>query len=58
MSAGTIGWAGATNMFWFVDFERGLGGVIGAQFFPFMHESILRTRDEFEKTLYDILGRC
>ncbi|GJJ07880.1 hypothetical protein Clacol_002086 [Clathrus columnatus] len=57
MSKGTIGWAGATNMYWFIDYERGFGGVIGTQLFPFMDGPILKTRDEFEKILYDIIGR-
>lgn len=50
--AGTFGWSGVANAYYFVDNGSGVGGVVAAQFLPFADEGMLKLRDDFERAIY------
>jgi hypothetical protein len=35
-SGNSVWWAGIGNLYWWLDFEVGVGGIIGTQLLPFM----------------------
>ncbi|KAF2658489.1 beta-lactamase/transpeptidase-like protein [Lophiostoma macrostomum CBS 122681] len=49
----TAWWAGLANCFWWVDRERGVAGVIGAQVLPFGDPKVFGTWMQVEKAVYD-----
>ncbi|GJJ11941.1 hypothetical protein Clacol_006179 [Clathrus columnatus] len=51
--AGSYGWAGTSNTFFFLDSKNSIGGIIGAQMIPFMDPSIVEIRDKFESLVYE-----
>ncbi|KIJ53962.1 hypothetical protein M422DRAFT_241224 [Sphaerobolus stellatus SS14] len=52
--AGSFGWGGIANTFFFVDPESGVGGIIGTQLLPFMEPGVIEIRDKFESLVYEV----
>ena len=51
-TAGSLGWAGLANSYYWIDQARGLGGVYATQILPFVDHKALPLFFEFEKTVY------
>lgn len=51
-TAGSLGWAGFANSYYWIDQARGLGGVYATQILPFVDHKALPLYLEFEKTVY------
>jgi len=51
-TAGSLGWAGLANSFYWIDQARGLGGVYATQVLPLADHKALPLYFEFEKTVY------
>jgi methyl acetate hydrolase len=51
-TAGSLGWAGLANSFYWIDQARGLGGVYATQVLPFADHKALPLFFEFEKAVY------
>jgi methyl acetate hydrolase len=54
-SAGSLGWAGVFNTYFWVDFEKGVTGVFLAQTLPFGDRGILDLFSRFETSVYSAL---
>jgi methyl acetate hydrolase len=54
-SQGSLSWAGIYNTEFWIDPQRGIGGVLLMQFLPFYDESAIRTLKDFEKAVYEDL---
>ena len=54
-SAGTVGWAGIFNSYYWLDPVRRVAGVIMAQMLPFADPAILRLYGQFERGVYALL---
>ena len=50
--AGSLGWAGLGNLYYWIDRENGLAGFWAAQMFPFMHPTPLDGFLAFESAIY------
>jgi methyl acetate hydrolase len=55
-SAGSLGWAGLANSYFWIDPAAGLGGVYATQVLPFADKKALPLFLEFERTVYRHLG--
>lgn len=55
--AGSIGWAGLANLYYWIDRRNGVAGFWGSQLFPFMDPTALEGFLAFETALYDALRR-
>ncbi len=55
-SAGSLGWAGLANSYFWIDPAAGIGGVYATQVLPFADKKALPLYLAFEKTVYDSLG--
>ena len=55
--AGSIGWAGLGNLFYWIDRKNGVAGFWASQLFPFMDPTALNGFLAFETTLYEALSR-
>jgi len=55
--AGSIGWAGLGNLYYWVDRTNGVAGFWASQLFPFMDPAALNGFLAFEAALYDALRR-
>jgi CubicO group peptidase (beta-lactamase class C family) len=53
LSAGSIGWAGVLNTFFWVDFERRIAGVMLTQTLPFARPEVLQLFGDFQAATYD-----
>jgi len=51
-SPGSMSWAGLFNTEFWVDPQKGIGGVMLMQFLPFYDDGAIRTLREFEATVY------
>jgi len=51
-SAGSLGWAGLANTYFWIDPVKGIGGVYLSQVLPFAEKKSLPLFGEFETTLY------
>jgi CubicO group peptidase (beta-lactamase class C family) len=51
-SAGSLGWAGIENTFYWIDPKRGLSAVIMMQFFPFVDSQAVGLLHDFEHAVY------
>jgi methyl acetate hydrolase len=51
-SPGSMSWAGLFNTEFWVDPQKGIGGVLLMQFLPFYDDGAIRTLQEFEATIY------
>ncbi len=51
-SAGSLAWAGLANTYYWIDLNRGIGGVYATQLFPFGDTKSLALFYEFEKAVY------
>lgn len=49
---GTLSWAGMSNSYWFTDDKSGVGGILVAQFVPFVDPELLKLRDGFETLVH------
>lgn len=57
-SAGSVGWAGLANTFWWVDFEKQLAAVFATQLLPFADPAAMKLVGAFEQQLnYGFLKR-
>jgi methyl acetate hydrolase len=54
--AGSLGWAGLANSYFWIDPAAGLGGVYATQVLPFADKKALPLFLEFERTVYRHLG--
>ena len=55
-SAGSLGWAGLANSYFWIDPAKGIGGAYLSQVLPFADEKSLPLYLAFERTVYDSLG--
>jgi methyl acetate hydrolase len=55
--AGSIGWAGLANLYYWIDRGNGVAGFWASQLFPFMDPAALNGFLAFETALYDALRR-
>jgi CubicO group peptidase (beta-lactamase class C family) len=55
-SAGSLGWAGLANSYYWIDPVKGVGGVYATQLLPFADEKSLPLYDAFETAVYQELG--
>jgi methyl acetate hydrolase len=55
-SAGSMSWAGIFNTEFWIDPERGIGGVLMMQYLPFYDGAAIRTLQEFERRVYEGLA--
>ncbi len=55
--AGSIGWAGLGNLYYWIDRRNGVAGFWASQLFPFMDPTALDGFLAFETALYDALRR-
>ena len=55
--AGSIGWAGLGNLYYWVDRKNGVAGFWASQFFPFMDPAAFDGFTAFETALYEAIGR-
>ncbi len=55
--AGSIGWAGLANLYYWIDRKNGVAGFWATQLFPFMDPAALNGFLAFETALYDALRR-
>ena len=55
--AGSIGWAGLGNLYYWIDRRNGVAGFWASQFFPFMDPAALDGFLAFETAVYDSLRR-
>lgn len=53
-SAGSIGWAGLANTFWWIDARRAQAAVIGTQLLPFGDPFVLDLVGCYERALHDV----
>lgn len=53
--AGSPGWAGLANLYFWIDRSNGLGGLWATQLFPFGDPAALRAALDFEKAVYRAL---
>ncbi|KAJ6123911.1 hypothetical protein N7471_011228 [Penicillium samsonianum] len=49
----TLFWSGKPNLFWFIDRESDLCGVLGTQFLPPGDEKVGRMIETFEKSVFE-----
>lgn len=56
-AAGSLNWGGLFNTYFWVDPARGLAGVILMQFLPFADPQALALHTEFERGVYELVGR-
>ncbi|MGR3661647.1 MAG: serine hydrolase domain-containing protein [Paracoccaceae bacterium] len=55
-SAGSLGWGGLANTYFWIDQTRGIGGVYMTQILPFADHQAVPLFLEFERLVYDDLG--
>jgi methyl acetate hydrolase len=51
-AAGSGGWAGLFNSFFWVDPTSGITGAVYSQFLPFAEEPAIRVYETFERAIY------
>lgn len=54
-SAGSFGWSGVANTYYFIDPVKGIGAIFGSQLFPWCDSMFIESRDEFEGLVYQTL---
>ncbi|WP_273843391.1 serine hydrolase domain-containing protein [Rubrobacter calidifluminis] len=54
--AGSLGWAGLANLYYWIDRKNGIGGFWATQLFPFADPASFGAYLEFEKKTYEHLG--
>ncbi|KAN0076455.1 Beta-lactamase/transpeptidase-like protein [Elaphomyces granulatus] len=52
----SIWWTGASNQFWWVDPEHGIGGIVGAQIFPMGDLDVVTTWSDIETIIFNSLA--
>lgn len=55
-SPGSLSWGGINNTFFWIDFARGIAGVIMMQYLPFADASALAVHDTFERGAYQLVN--
>jgi methyl acetate hydrolase len=55
-TAGSLAWAGLANTYFWIDQNKGVGGVYMTQVLPFVDEKALPLFFAFEKTVYQSMG--
>jgi CubicO group peptidase (beta-lactamase class C family) len=56
-SAGSIGWAGLANTYWWIDGRRAIAAVIGTQLLPFADPLALEVAGDLERALQGLQAR-
>lgn len=54
-SAGSMGWAGLANLYFWIDRHRRIAGLWATQLFPFADQVAMRTAMDFEQAVYRAL---
>ncbi len=54
-TAGSMGWAGLANLYFWVDARRGIGGLWATQLLPFFDPAAVAASQQFEQSVYDSL---
>ncbi|EPE34729.1 beta-lactamase/transpeptidase-like protein [Glarea lozoyensis ATCC 20868] len=57
-SKGTVLWGGLPCLVWFIDREKGLCGIAGAQVMPPMEPRIMDLHEGFQKGIYDVFAKA
>ncbi len=55
-SAGTADWAGVFNSYYWIDRQKGIGGVLMTQLLPFFDQAVIETLIGFEGAVYQQVG--
>jgi methyl acetate hydrolase len=50
--AGSLGWAGLANLYYWIDRLNGVGGFWATQIFPFADKAVLQGFTDFEAAVY------
>ncbi|KZT29808.1 beta-lactamase/transpeptidase-like protein [Neolentinus lepideus HHB14362 ss-1] len=53
--AGSFGWAGIANSYYFIDPVNGIGAMLSTQLMPFFDPEVIEIRDRLEKIIYENL---
>ena len=56
-AAGSLAWAGLFNTYFWIDRSEGVAGVLLMQVLPFFDQTVVDFLDEFERAVYDALGK-
>ena len=56
-SPGSLSWAGIYNTEFWIDVEKGIGGILLMQYLPFYDKAAIETLVGFEQRVYQTLGR-
>lgn len=54
-SAGSLAWAGLSNLYYWIDLKKGVTGVYGSQILPFFDSRAISAFRAFERSVYDSL---
>jgi len=54
-SAGSFGWGGLANTYFFIDPVKGIGAILGTQLLPFLDPQVAEMRDKLESLIYQTL---
>lgn len=54
-SAGSLAWAGLSNLYYWIDLKKGITGVYGSQILPFFDSRAIAAFRAFERAAYDSL---
>lgn len=52
----TVQWSGLSNVFWWCDREKGLGGIVGSQVLPFVDLKVTELWTKVEQRVYEALS--
>jgi methyl acetate hydrolase len=55
-SAGSVGWAGLANSYYWIDRTKGVAGVYMTQMLPFFDEKSIGLFRDFETAVYRAIG--
>lgn len=56
-AAGSLGWAGLANTFYWIDPHTGVAGIFLTQLLPFCDPTVLAVYARFERAVYQLTGR-
>ena len=56
-SPGSLAWAGIFNTEFWIDPDKGIGGILLMQYLPFYDKAAIETLVGFEQRVYQTLGR-
>ncbi|KAF5556147.1 beta-lactamase transpeptidase [Fusarium mexicanum] len=56
-AAGTAWWSGLANLIWWIDFDKGLGGMLASQVLPFGDPQVVKCQAEMEAAIYQEISK-